>query len=129
MGKKRTKKELQTTGAFEKALGKEVSVSAEFDLPLTVLALNVKGGWQEGDVRRALDALRTADLIAQSEELEILIALPNTAAADARMVEEKLRGTFPKATFVVAPYKRGYTAGDLLERARSATLKAAPETI
>jgi hypothetical protein len=29
MSKKRTKKELQTPGAFEKALGEEVSVSAE----------------------------------------------------------------------------------------------------
>ncbi len=50
----------------------------------------------------------------------VLIALPNTAAAAAQVVEERLRETFPNATFGVASYKGGDTAGDLLERARGA---------
>lgn len=90
------------------------------DLPLTVLALSVKGGRQEGDLRWALDVLRTADLIAQPEGLEVLIAPPTTAAAAAQVVEERLRETFPNATFGVAPYKGGDTAGNLLDRARGA---------
>lgn len=53
MGKKRIRKELQTFEALEKTLREEGSVSAEFDLPLTALALLVEGGWQEEDVRRA----------------------------------------------------------------------------
>ena len=44
MAKKRTGKELQTFEEFEKALREDVSVSAEFDLPLTVLALVVEDG-------------------------------------------------------------------------------------
>jgi hypothetical protein len=38
VGKKKTRKELQTAEAFEKALREEVSVSDEFDLPLAALA-------------------------------------------------------------------------------------------
>jgi len=115
---KRTRKELQTLGAFEKTLREEISISAEFDLPLAALALVVESGWQEEDIRRALDGLRTADLIAQPGADELLVALPNTRTADARVVEERLRKAVPKATVGVAPYRRGDTVEDLLERAR-----------
>ncbi len=120
MGKKRTRKELQTVEAFEKALREEVSVSNEFDLPLTVLALDIKDGWREEDVRRALAALRTADLVARPDLEELLVVLPNTKTADARVVEERLHETVPKAAVGVAPYKLGDAAEDLLERARAA---------
>ena len=118
MGKK-TRKELQTVEAFEKALREEISISSEYDLPLTVLALVIEDGWQDEDTRRALSALRTADLVAQPDPGELLIALPNTITTDARVVEERLRETLPKATFGVAPYRRGDAAGDLLKRARA----------
>lgn len=83
MGKKWTRKELQTL----EALLEEVSASAEFDLPLAALALVVEGRWQEEDIRRALDALPTAE--------ELLVALPDTMTADARVVEERLREALP----------------------------------
>jgi hypothetical protein len=38
VGKKRTRKELQNLEAFNKTLREKVSISAEFDLPLTALA-------------------------------------------------------------------------------------------
>jgi hypothetical protein len=38
MGRKRMRRLLQTLEAFEKNLREEVSVSAEFDLPLAALA-------------------------------------------------------------------------------------------
>jgi hypothetical protein len=57
VGKKRARKELQTLEASKKTLREEVSIAAEFDLPLAALALVVEGGWQEDDVRLALDAL------------------------------------------------------------------------
>jgi hypothetical protein len=120
VGKKRARKELQTLGAFENALREEVSISAEFDLPLAALALIVEGGWQEDDVRRALDTLRAADLVALPAGGEFLVALPNTRPADSRVVEERLRGTVPRATVGVASYRQGDTAEDLLERAREA---------
>ncbi len=121
MGKKRTKKELQTVEAFEKALWEEVSLSTEFDLPLTVLAMSIKDGWEEGDIRQALDALRTADLIAHTDEPEIVVALPNTVTAHARIVEERLRKTLPETSFGIAAFKQGDAAEDLLKRARNAT--------
>jgi hypothetical protein len=114
------RKVLQTPEAFEKTLREEVSVSAEFDLPLAALALVVEGGWQEEDVRRALDTLRAVDLVVQPAAEELLVALPNTRTADARVVEERLREAVPRATVGVASYRRGDTAEDLLECAREA---------
>lgn len=77
---------LQTFDAFEEALREEISVSSELVLPLTVLAPNIDGGWEEEDVRRTLGAIRTADLITQPDASEVLVALPNTATPDARVV-------------------------------------------
>ena len=121
MGKKRTKKELQTIEVFGGALGEEVSVCAKFDLPLSVLALHVEGEWEKGDIRRLLDALRVADLVAQPYPQEILIALPNTSSAEARVVEQRLRDAVPEATLRVAAYTRGDTAEGLIELARHAS--------
>jgi ketosteroid isomerase-like protein len=124
------RKELQTAEAFEKNLREEVSVSAEFDLPLAALALIVEGGWQEEDIRRALDALRAADLVALLPASDnLLIALPNTKTADARVVEERLREAVPKTTVGVALYRRGDTAEDLLERAQQAASQGGAENI
>jgi hypothetical protein len=120
VGKKRKIKELQTFEAFEQALREEISVSAEFDLPLTVLDVNVEGGWKEEDVRRALDTLRVADLVAHPDPEELLVALPNTVTAAAQVVEERLRKAVPVATFGIAPYRQGDRVEDLLKRAQSA---------
>ncbi|CAA9458673.1 MAG: hypothetical protein AVDCRST_MAG28-2921 [uncultured Rubrobacteraceae bacterium] len=128
-GQEEDQKELQTVETFEKALREEVSVSNEFDLPLTVLALGKEGGWEEGDIRRALDALRTADLIAHTDE-EIVIVLPNTITDQARIVEERLRARIPEAAFGVVAFRQGDDAEDLLKRARNAIprTKENPET-
>ncbi len=120
MATKRTRKELQTPEEFEKALRKDVAVSAEFDLPLTVLVLMIEDGWREDSIRRALDALRTADLVTQPSNWELLITLPNTKTADAYVVERRLRGTLPEASFGVTAYRCGEAAEVLLERARTA---------
>jgi hypothetical protein len=124
MGKK-TRKELQTVEAFEKALREEMEISSEFALPLTVLALVIEGGWQEEDPRRALDALRTADLVAHPDPRELLIALPNTKTAEARVVQERLRQAVPEATIGVASCKQGEAAEDLLKRARAVAWRVA----
>ncbi|CAN5152067.1 hypothetical protein BH24ACT19_BH24ACT19_21520 [soil metagenome] len=127
MGKKRTRKELQTLEAFEKTLREEVSVSADFDLPLAALALVIEGGWQEEDIRQALDALRAVDLVAQPAAAELLVALPNTRIADAQVVEERLREAVPEAAVGVASYRRGDTAEDLLERTQEAVSRRGAE--
>lgn len=125
------RKELQNVEAFEKALREEVSVSTDFDLPLTALALVIEDGWREEDVRRALAALRTADLVTQSGAEELLVVLPNTETGDARAVEERLCEAVPKAIVGVAPYGRGEAAEDLLERVQAAARQVAenPEVI
>ena len=117
MGKKRTRKELQILETFENIPRGEVSISAEFDLPLAALALVVAAGWQEEDSRRVLDRLRAAELVALPAA-ESLVALPNSRIADARVVEERLRKAVPKATVGVASCRRGDAAEDLLERAK-----------
>ena len=116
MGKKRTRKELQILETFENIPRGEVSISAEFDLPLAALVLVVEAGWQEEDIRRVLDRLRAAELVALPAA-EPLVALPNSRIADARVVEERLRKAVPKTTVGVAPCRRGDAAEDLLERA------------
>ncbi len=85
----------------------EISVSIEFDLPLTIgLALNIRGGWDQRAVRCALDVLRVADLVTRPSPEELHVALSNTTAADARAVEERLREVVPEAAFGVATYLR-----------------------
>ena len=117
MGKK-VRKEFQEPEAFEAALDEEISVSSEFVLPISVLALHVEGGWSDEAARRALDALRTADLVCRPEPDEILIALPNTETENARVVEERLRAAVPEAVVGVAPFTPGDTVGGLIKRAR-----------
>ena len=117
MGKK-VRKELQDPEVFEAALGEEISVSSEFMLPISLLALRVEGGWSDAATRRALDALRTADLVCRPEPEEILVALPNTVTDDARVVEERLRAAVPEAHVGVAPLAPGDTVESLLKRAR-----------
>lgn len=115
---KKIKKELQDPEVFEEVLREEISVSSEFVLPISVLVLRVEGGWSDEAARRALDALRAADLVCRPEPDEILIALPNTTTRDARVVEKRLRETLPEAAVGVAPFTSGDTAGDLIKRAR-----------
>ena len=118
MGKK-AKKEIQDPEVFERALGEEISVSSEFVLPISVLALRVEDGWSAEATRRALDALRTVDLVCQPDPDEILIALPNTQTDDARVVEERLRAAVPEAAVGVAPFAQGDTVDSLIKRART----------
>ena len=118
MGKK-VRKELQDPEVFEVALHEEISVSSEFVLPISVLALRVGGGWSDEATRRALDALRTADLVCRPEDDEILVALPNTETDDACVVEERLRAAVPEAAVRVAPFAQGDTVESLIKRART----------
>jgi hypothetical protein len=120
---KRKKKELQTNEEFEGTLGEEISVSTEFDLPLSVLVAVLD--WTPESTRRALDALRTADLITQTADDELAIALPNTVSENARVVENRLRAAIPEASIGITAHKTGDTVPDLLSRARAAVRKNA----
>jgi hypothetical protein len=118
---KRKKKELQSVEEFEGTLGEEISVSTEFDLPLSVLVAVLD--WTPESTRRALDALRTADLITQTADDELAIALPNTVSENARVVENRLRAAIPEASVGITAHRTGDTIPDLLSRARAAVRK------
>ena len=115
---KRKQKELQSVEEFERTLGEEISVSTEFDLPLSVLVAILD--WTPESTRRALDALRTADLIAQTADDELAIALPNTVSENAQVVERRLRDSIPEASVGITAHRNGDTVPDLLARARAA---------
>lgn len=118
MGKRRPKV-LQSAEDFERSLEEEISVSEEFDLPLSALVLTLEAGWDEVSTRRVLDSLRTADLVTKPGPAEeIAIVLPNTALIDARVVEERLRNAVPEAAVSLAEREKGDTSAGLLERAR-----------
>lgn len=126
MAKRKVKKELDAPEAFEEALRDELAVSADFDLPLSALALRVGEGFEPETVRRALEAVRVADLICQPEPHELLVILPNTKAEDARVVEERLRTAAPEAAFGVTVRAHGDTVETLLKRARAAATTPEP---
>ena len=123
MPQRKVKKELDTPDGFEQALREELSVSAEFGLPLSVLALRPKDpqvGFGPEDIRVALEALRVADLICHPRPSELLVALPNTKTDDARVVEQRLRSVIPRADFGIVHRATDDRAETLLQRARAA---------
>lgn len=88
---KKARKELQDPEVLARVPAQELSVSSEFVLLISVLALRVESGWSTEAIRRALDDLRTADLVCQPEPDELRVTFPNTQTNYARVVEEWLR--------------------------------------
>jgi hypothetical protein len=120
MGNPRRIREPLPLETFEQALEEEMSVSAEFDLPLTLLSVRAEEVLDSETARRLLGTLRAADLVTRSTPGEFAIALPNTGSAGARAVERRLREVLPHATIGGAAYGEGDEVHDLLQRARSA---------
>ena len=112
------RKELLSPEAFEEAVGEEISISSEFDLPMCALVLSLPD--TEPDViRRLLDDLRFADLAALTAPGELALVLPNTSCETARAVAGRLIPTAPPgSTLRAAGYEPGDTASTLLDRAR-----------
>jgi hypothetical protein len=120
MGSRHKRTEPQSFEGFEQALAEEISVSAEFGLPLAALVLLADGEWGLDSVDKAVSALRVADLVARPGPAEISIALPNTGPEDAHVVERRLREAIPGARIGASDYKPGDKVPDLLARARQA---------
>jgi hypothetical protein len=119
MGKRRRSKEPLPLKSFERALEEEMSVSAEFGLPLTLLIVRAEGGLDPETTRRLLGVLRTAELVTLPTHSELAIALPNTDPHGARAVERRVRKILPSADIDLATYEPGDEVSGLLERARS----------
>ena len=123
MPNRKIDKEMQTFEVFERNLTEEISVTTDFDLPLSVLVALIDDGWSEDQTRAALGALRVADLITAPTPEEVSIALPNTSTEDAGVVERRLRAAVPDARVGVTQHQAGDAVPDLLDRARlSATV-------
>jgi hypothetical protein len=120
MGKRRPKEPLSLK-FFERALEEEMSLSAEFDLPLTLLVVRVKGELDPKTTRRLLESLRTAELVTLPTPSELAVALQNTDLDGARAVERRLRKILPDAEVGLATCEPDDEVSSLLERARDAS--------
>jgi hypothetical protein len=118
MGKRRRSKEPLPLESFERALAEEMSLSAELDLPLTLLVVRAEDGWTPETIRRLLEALRTADLVTLPTPSELAVALQNTDLNGARAVERRVRKILPEAVVGLATCEPDDEVPVLLERAR-----------
>ena len=120
MGKRRRWKEPLSLETFERALREEMSVSAEFGLPLTLMVVRAEGGLNPDTTRRLLGVVRAADLVTLPTRCEFAVALPNTATDIARVVERRVREVLPDAAVGVATCEPEDEVSSLLRRARGA---------
>jgi hypothetical protein len=104
--------------SFERALEEEMSLSAEFDLPLTLLVVRAKTGLDPGTTRRLLGVFRTAEFVTRPTSSELAVILPNTGPDGARAVERRVREVLPDADVGLATREPDDEVSDLLERAR-----------
>jgi hypothetical protein len=105
--------------SFERALEEEMSMSAEFDLPLTLLVVRAEGELNPETTRRLLRVLRIADLVTLPSPSELAVALQNTGPNGARAVERRVLEILPDADFGLATREPDDEVSSLLERARS----------
>lgn len=94
-----------------------MAVSTEFSLPLSLLAVVLDGGWDEGPTSRAAGTLRAAELISRTGPSDLVVALPNTGPENARAVERRIRESVPDARTGIAAFESGDTVESLMDRA------------
>ncbi len=120
MEKRRRKREPLPHESFVRALEEEMALSAEFDLPLTLLVGRAKEDLDQGTARRLLGVFRTAEFVTRPSPSELAVILPNTDPDGARAVERRVREVLPDADVGLATRKPDDEVSDLLERARGA---------
>jgi len=101
-------------------LQEEMSLSAEFDLPLPLLTARARTGLDPETTRRLLGVFRSAEFVTRPAPSGLAVILPNTDPDGARAVERRLREVLPDAAFGLTPPRPDDEAPGLLERARSA---------
>ena len=125
MEKRRRKREPLPPEAFVRALEEKKALSAEFDLPLTLLVVRAKEDLDPGTTRRLLGVFRTAEFVTLPSPSELAVILPNTApdgAPDgASAVERRVRDVLPDADVGLATRREpDQEVSDLLRRAPGA---------
>jgi hypothetical protein len=106
--------------AFERALEEEMSLSAKFDLPLTLLVVRTEDGSDPETTRRLFEVFRTAEFVTRPNPSELAVILPNTDSDGARADERRVRKVLPDADVGLATREWDDEASDPLERARGA---------
>ncbi len=104
--------------SFERALEEEMALSAEFDLPLTLLVVRATTGLDPETTRRLLGVFRTAEFVTRPASSELAVILPNTGPDGARAVERRVREVLPDADVGLATREPDDEVSSLLERAR-----------
>ena len=97
-----------------------MSLSAEFDLPLTLMVMRVRGMLDSETTRRLFGVLRIAEPVTLPTPSEVAIVLQNTDLGGARALERRVREILPDAYFGLAIFQPGDEVSGLLERARNA---------
>jgi hypothetical protein len=120
MERRRRKKEPMPYEPFVRALEEELALSAEFDLPLTLLVVRAGEDLDPETAGRLLGVFRTAEFVTLPSPSELAVILPNTEADDARAVERRVRDVLPDADVGLATREPDEKAPDLLRRARGA---------
>jgi hypothetical protein len=119
MGKRRSRESLSPE-AFERALEEEMSLSAKFDLPLTLLVVRTEDWSDPETTRRLFEVFRTAEFVTRPNPSELAVILPNTDSDGARADERCVRKVLPDADVGLATRVWDDEASDPLERARGA---------
>ncbi len=118
--KRRRKKEPLAPEAFMRALEEEMALSAEFDLPLTLLVVRAKEDLDPVTARRLLGVFRATEFVTRPSLSELAVILPNTGPDGARAVERRVRDVLPGSEVGLATREPDEKVSDLLRRARGA---------
>jgi hypothetical protein len=120
MERRRRKREPMPYESFVRALEEELALSAEFDLPLTLLVVRAEEDVDPETTGRLLGVFRTAEFATLPSPSELAVILPNTDPDDARAVERRVRDVLPSADVGLTTREPDERASDLLRRARGA---------
>ena len=97
-----------------------MALSAEFDLPLTLLVVRAKEDLDPETTRLLLGVFRTAEFVTRPSPSELAVILPNTDPHGARAVERRVRDVLPDVDVGLATREPEDEVSGLLERARGA---------
>ncbi len=118
MEKRRRKRDPLPPETFVRVLEEELALSAEFDLPLTLLVVRAEEDLDPETTGRLLGVFRTTEFVTRPGPSELAVILPNTGPDGARAVERRVREVLPDADVGLATREPDEKGPDLLSRAR-----------
>jgi hypothetical protein len=120
MEKRRRERDPLPPETFVRVLEEELALSAEFDLPLTLLVVRAREDLDPETTGRLLGVFRTTEFVTRPGPSELAVILPNTGPDGARAVERRVREVLPDADVGLATREPDEKGPELLRRARGA---------